>query len=63
MQVVERGFSRINLFLGNLQGLNYVLPPTRFKPLWGVRTVTKFTSETSNRRVEKFFEGAAAAML
>ena len=42
-------------FFGVLQGLNYVLPPTRFKPLWAVRFVTKFTSKTFNRRVEKFF--------
>ena len=40
-------------FFGVLQDLNYVLPPTRFKPLWAVRFVTKFTSETFNRRVEK----------
>jgi len=42
-------------FFGVLQGLNYVLPPTGFNPLWAVRVVTKFTSETFNRRVEKFF--------
>jgi len=42
-------------FFGILQGLNYVLPPTRFKP--AVRFVTKFTSEIFNSRVEKFFRG------
>jgi len=42
-------------FFGVLEELKYMLPPTRFKPLWAIQFVTKFTSETFNCRVEKFF--------
>jgi len=53
--VVECGFSRIDPHLRRSSRLELRASYTRFKPLMGVRVVTKFTSETSNRHVEKFF--------
>ena len=55
MQVVERGFSRIDLLLRRSSRLEIRASCTQFKPLVGVRFVTKFTLETFNRRVEKLF--------
>jgi len=53
--VVERGFSRIDPLLRRSSMLELRASSTRFKQLVGVRFVTKFTPETFNRRVEKFF--------